>query len=117
MTPRHALGCSVAGKGLLINFQWRLLRLNATLVTCNLQSPVLQMDMVRSAVQQALTPPKHSDPVIASLPEGALPETSIVCGLAGSSLITLSVANLGPKLSGSKRMGTGREFPAPMVTG
>jgi len=80
-TPRQEPGCNAAGKGLLISFQCGFLRLKATLVTSRVQSPTLQMEIVRSAQEQALTPPKHAEPVTASLPEGALPLTEIVCGL------------------------------------
>src|SRR5208283_1260673 len=116
-THRHEPGYNVAGKGLLINFQWWFLRLNATLVTCRAHWPTLQMDIVRSAQQQAVTPPKFVEPVTASLPGGALPDKAIVCEPAGSSLVTVRIADLPPKLAGSKRMGTGRKFPAPMLIG
>src|SRR4029077_16329417 len=56
-TLRHEPGCSVAGNGLLINFQCLLLRLNATLVTRSWQSPTLHIEMVRSPRQHAFTPP------------------------------------------------------------
>ena len=75
------------------------------------------MDNVRSAGQQAFTPPKHVVPVTASLPEGTLPDTSIVCGLAGSSLVIVIVADFDPKLEGWKRIGTSSEHPDPIVTG
>ena len=117
-TDRHEPGCRAAGNGLLINFQWRLLRLNATLETRSLQSPTLQMDIVRSSQQQALTPPKHVEPVTAIVPEGALPVTLIVFGPAGSLLAIVIVAGgVAPKLVGSNRMGAGNEAPGPMATG
>ena len=71
-----------------------------TLVTCRAQSPTLQMESVRSAQQPALTPPKVVEPDTASLPAGASPKTLMLKGLAGSSLFTVMVANLAPKLSG-----------------
>ena len=63
---------------------------------------------VRSAQQPALTPPKVVEPVTASLPAGASPETSTLSGLAGSSLVTVIVADFGPKLAGWKRIGHGQ---------
>src|SRR5580693_5659745 len=116
-TPRDDPGCSVAGNGLLINFQKQLLRFKPTLFTCRAQSPTLQMVTVRSARQQAFTPPKHSDPVTASLPDGASPETRTARGLDGSLLVTVIVALVGPIAVGSKRIGTARESPAAMVRG
>jgi len=74
-TARHDPGCSTAGNGLLISFQCLFLRRNATLVTLSLQSPTLQIESVRSSVQQALTAPKKFDPVTASLPAGAFADT------------------------------------------
>src|SRR4030095_3014555 len=97
---RQEPGWSVAGNGLLRSFQGRLLRLNATLVTCSLQSPTLQIEIVRSAQQHAVTPPNDVEPVTVSLPEGAKPETATTRGPVGSSLVTVIVADLGPKLVG-----------------
>lgn len=53
-TARHDPGCSAAGNGLLISFQCLLLRRNSTLLTFSLQSPTLQIESVRSSVQQAV---------------------------------------------------------------
>src|SRR4051794_1066232 len=75
------------------------------------------MEMVRSARQQAFTPPKHREPVTTSLPDGAKPETANVRGPAGSSLVTVIVADLGPKLVGWRRIGTCREPPASTLSG
>src|ERR1035441_3566475 len=86
-TLRHEPGCSVAGNGLLINFQCLLLRLNATLVTYSLQSPTLQIEMVRSPAQHAFTPPMQVEPVTASFPEGTFPETATLLAPVGSSQI------------------------------
>ena len=54
---------------------------------------------------------------MASVPEGAVPERFTLAGLAGSSLSTVMVADLAPKLRGSKRMGTASEFPGAIVIG
>src|SRR5208282_6450889 len=116
-TPRHDPACKVAGKGLLINFQKWLFLLNATLFTCSAQSPTLQMLRVRSARQQAFTPPKQSDPVTASLPAGASPETCTVSGLPGALLVIVIDAAAGPNAVGSKRIGISNESPAAMVRG
>ena len=67
-TLKHDPGRSVAGNGLLMSFQWLLLRLKATLVTCRSQSPTLQIAIVRSPRQHSLTPPMHVDPVTTSRP-------------------------------------------------
>src|SRR5579862_1496508 len=91
--PRHAPGGKVAGNGLFTSFQWLCLRLSETPVTCRAHSPMLQMERVRSALQQALMPPKHSEPATTSLPGGASPEMAIVLGLAGSLLTTVMVAD------------------------
>jgi hypothetical protein len=93
---RQEPGCKVAGNGLLRSFQWELLRLNATLLTWSLQSPTLQIEMVRSAQQHADTPPNEVDPVTASLPVGVSPETAILRGPDGSSLSISIVAALAP---------------------
>src|SRR5262249_15584206 len=74
-------------------------------------------DMVRSAQQQAFTPPNDVEPVTASLPDGALPETATVRGPPGSSLPTVIFADLTPKLVGWKRMGSGSEPPTSIVSG
>src|SRR5580658_10415026 len=95
-TPRHAPGGSVEGKGLLISFQCGFLRLNATLVTSSAHSPMLQMDSVRSARQQAFTPPKHSEPVTTRRPAGTCPLTCTVCGLSGSLLVIVIVPVAAP---------------------
>ena len=97
-TLRHEPGRSVAGNGLLINFQCLLLRLNATLVTCRSQSPTLQIEMVRSPRQHDFTPPMHVEPVTASFPEGTYPETVTLLAPVGSSLVTVIVADFAPKL-------------------
>lgn len=110
-TLRHEPGCSVAGNGLLTNFQCLLFRLNATLVTCSLQSPTLQIAMVRSPAQHAFTPPMHVEPVTASFPEGTLPETATVFAPVGSSLVIVIVPDFAPKLAGSKRIGTSTAVP------
>src|SRR5271165_6041053 len=101
-TDRQEPGCSVAGKGLLIDFQWRFVRLNATLETFSLQSPTLQIEIVRSSRQHARTPPKNVEPVTASLPAGALPETWIDRGPPGSLLSTVMrvPGGVGPRLVG-----------------
>src|SRR5712691_8398597 len=112
--PRHEPGCSVAGNGLLTSFQCGFFRLNLTLETCRGHSPTLQMASVRSARQHAFTPPKQSEPVTASLPDGASPVTANVCGLPGSPLVTVMVAAFGPKLAGAKRIGIVSELPGPM---
>src|SRR5215470_7482381 len=114
---RHEPGCSVAGNGLLSSFQRRLLRRKCTLVTLRAQSPVLQIDRVRSAQHPAFTPPNVVEPVTVSLPEGASPETLMLTGLAGSSLVTAIVAALAPKLSGLNRIGTDSASPDPIVIG
>src|ERR1700722_15040199 len=75
------------------------------------------MEIVRSAQQPAFTPPKVVEPPTASLPGGAWPETLMLSGPVGSSLLTVIVAVLEPKLTGSKRMGIGRELPGPIVIG
>src|SRR5438270_13779810 len=84
--PRHAPACREAGKGLLISFQCGFLRLKATLVTRRAHSPMLQIEIVLSARQHALTPPKQRDPVTTRRPAGASPATCTMCGLPGSLL-------------------------------
>src|ERR1700704_1348247 len=116
-TGRHEPGRSFAGKGLFSNFQRRLLRLNCTLVTLRVHSPVLQIDSVRSAQHPAFTPPNVVEPATVSLPAGASPETLMLVGLAGSSLVTVIVAAFAPKPSGLNRIGTGRASPGPIVIG
>src|SRR6516162_4963728 len=115
--PRHAPGGRVAGKGLLISFQCGFFRLNATLVTCSGHSPMLQMEIVRSARQQAHTPPKQSEPVTTSRPAGASPLTFTVCGLPGSLLVTVIVPAAGPKPVGAKRIGKSSESPGAISSG
>src|SRR6516165_5973573 len=95
-TPRHEPGCSVAGNGLLTSFQCLLFRLNATLETWSLQSPTLQIAMVRSTRQQAGTAPKIVEPVTASFPAGAAPDTFTCFGPAGSLLLTVMVPKNAP---------------------
>src|SRR5580658_196395 len=116
-TPRHAPGGSVAGKGLLISFQCGFLRLNATLVTSSAHSPMLQMESVRSARQQAFTPPKHSEPLTTRRPAGVSPLTLTMCGLLGSLLVTVIVPAAGPWLVGAKRIGKSIESPGPTTSG
>ena len=99
-TGRHEPGRSFAGKGLFSNLQCRLLRLKRTLVTPRAQSPVLQIERVRSAQQPAFTPPKVVELATAILPGGVSPETLTLMGLAGSLLVTVIVAALAPKLVG-----------------
>src|SRR6185436_10430251 len=110
-TLRHEPGCNVAGNGLLMSFQCLLLRLKATLVTCSLQSPTLQIAIVRSPRQHSFTPPMQVDPVTTSRPGGATPETETVFGPAGLSLMTVMVADLAPKLDGAKRIGSSTDVP------
>jgi hypothetical protein len=93
------------------------LRLKAKLVTFRLHSPTLQTDIVRSAQQQAVTPPKIVEPVTASFPEGTSPETAMVRGPAGSLLSTATVADLDPELVGAKRIGADRKFPGAILNG
>jgi hypothetical protein len=83
----------------------------------SLQSPVLQMVRVRSARQQALIPPKQSEPVMAMMPCGAKPETAMDCDETSASLLTTVMAVLGPKPVGWKRMGTWSDTPAAIVSG
>ena len=116
-TSRHEPGCSVAGNGLWMSLQCRLLCSNATFVTCRSQSPTLQTVMVRKARRQHFTPPKYADPVIAIFPEGAFPDTAIVFGPPGSSLVTVMFADFGPKLAGWNRSGTSSDPPASTVNG
>ena len=114
---RHEPGCSVAGNGLLTNFQCRFFRLNFTLDTCRQHSPTLHTETVRSAQVHAGTPPKHVEPVTAILPEGASPLTATRDGLAGSLLTIEMVAAFAPNPVGWNRIGTGRQSPAPTTTG
>ena len=65
----------------------------------------------------AFTPPNVVEPATVSLPEGASPETLMLMGLAGSSLATVIVPALAPKLEGLNRIGTGRASPGPIVIG
>src|SRR5262245_27334162 len=116
-TLRHEPGCSVAGNGLLINFQCLLLRLNATLNTCSLQSPTLQIAIVRSPRQPSFTPPMHVEPVTTSFPEGTFPETAMLFGPVGSSLVTVIVPDFVPKLAGSKRIRTSTAVPGAIRIG
>src|ERR1700678_416295 len=116
-TPRHEPGCSVAGNGLLTSLQCRLLRLNATLDTCSLQSPTLQIEMVRSTRQQAGTAPKMVEPDTASFPAGATPDTCTCLGPAGSLLLTVIVPEKAPIPVGWNRIGTAMDAPAAMISG
>ena len=59
-----------------------------------LQSPTLQIETVFCATWQYSTSPKQVEPVTASLPEGAMPETFTVRGPAGSLLFIVIVADL-----------------------
>ena len=83
---------------MLISFQCLFLRLNATLVTFNLQSPTLQIESVRSSVQHAFTAPNKFDPVTASLPAGAFPDTAMFS--APAVLMTVIVPAAAPNASG-----------------
>src|ERR1700733_16231800 len=114
---RHEPGRSFAGKGLLSNLQRRLLRLKRTLVTSRAHSPVLQIERVRSAQHPTVTPPNVVEPETVSLPGGASPETLTLMGLARSSLVTVFVPALAPKLRGLNRIGTGSASPGPTVIG
>src|ERR1700677_5287061 len=116
-TLRHDPGCRVAGKGLLTSFQCGLSCLKATLDTCSWHSPTLQIAIVRSLRQQAFTPPKNAEPVTASCPAGALPETATALGPAGSSLVTVIVAEAGPRAVGWKRIGTVIDPPGARISG
>src|SRR5271167_1429596 len=116
-TLRQEPGWRVAGKGLWINSQWRLRCLNFALDTCSLQSPTLQIEMVRSALQQASTPPKNVEPVTASVPDGASPVTTMDPGLPGSLLVMVKVEEAGPTLAGAKRIGSGTDSPGPIERG
>ena len=69
---------------------------NATRHTCRSQSPTLARVRTVCAVRPRSTLPKSVDPLIASTPCGAYPETSIVRGPPGSSLMTVMIADLGP---------------------
>ena len=75
------------------------------------------MVTVRCSQWQHFTPPKIVDPVIVSWPVGASPSTVIVCGLPGSLLVTVMLADLGPKLVGRKRIGAARKFPPAIRSG
>jgi hypothetical protein len=90
---------------------------NATRVTWRSQSPTLQIDSVRSARRPRSTPPKWPEPVTASWPLGALPDTASVRGPPGSSLEMVSVADFDPKLVGWKRICASTELPAATVSG
>jgi hypothetical protein len=74
--------------------------MKATSVTWRSHSPTLHIDTVFCTRQPHSTQPKLVAPVTASRPEGALPETVMVRGPPGSSLITVTVADLSPKLAG-----------------
>ena len=69
---------------------------NATRHTCRSQLPTLAEVTTVCAVRPRLTLPKSVDPVIASAPCGAYPETSMVRGLPGSSLTTVRVGGFVP---------------------
>src|ERR1700751_522481 len=116
-TLRQDPGCSVAGKGLLINFQCRFLRLKPTLETLSLQSPTLQIEITRSSRQHALTRPKKVEPVTASFPEGAVPETCTCLGPAGSSLNPVMLADFEPKPLGWNRIGSLIDVPEATISG
>src|SRR5450759_1571537 len=114
---RHDPACSVAGNGLLRIVQCEFFRLNPTELTWSLQSPTLQIAIVRSAQQCAFTPPNEVVPVTASLPDGTVPETPTVRFPAGSSLSISIVAAFAPAETGANRTGTSSEPPAAMVSG
>ena len=76
----------------------RVLPLERDAVTWSAHSPTLQIEIVRSARQQALTPPKHSEPVTASLPAGASPLHLHLVRARGSFVVTVIVRRLGAEL-------------------
>jgi hypothetical protein len=79
--------------------------------------PTLQIETVRSARRPKSTGPKCPLPVMASFPLGVSPETAIVLGPPGSSLETVRVADLAPKLVGWKRTSTSWESPGATTIG
>src|ERR1700737_221170 len=79
-------------------------------------SLVLNYDLEATSTRQP-TPPKNVEPVTASFPAGALPETLTVRIPAGSSLLIERVAILAPKLLGWKRIGRSIDAPAATIRG
>jgi len=81
--------------------------------------PLLLKISVSSANDDTQTLPKLPELAIIRPSRGACasPLTEMVRGPAGSSLSTVIVANLRPKLIGSKQMGIDRESPAPTNSG
>jgi len=73
--------------------------------------------IVRNSRRQHFTPPKYPEPVTAIFPEGAFPDNAMECGPDGSSLVTVMVAALTPKLAGWKRIGISSSPPASTVSG
>src|ERR1035437_1084971 len=113
----QAPGCSGAGNGFRIRRKCRCRRLNATRLTWSVQSPTLQIETRCCSRRQHFTPPNIAEPDTASLPGGARPVMVIVAGLAGSLLVTVTVAEAGPRLAGWNRMGTLIALPASIVSG
>jgi hypothetical protein len=77
----------------------------------------LQSAIVRSTWLQAGTAPNMVEPVTASLPEGAAPDTLTCFGPAGSLLSTLMVAANVPVDDGWNRMGSAIDAPAATING
>jgi hypothetical protein len=69
---------------------------NATQHTCRSQSPTLARVTTVCADRPRSTLPKSVDPLTASTPCGAYPETSMARGPPGSSLRTVMIADLCP---------------------
>lgn len=101
----------MAGNGLLSNRQRRLRRLKRTVAAWRAHAPVLLIHRVRSAQHPAFTPPNVVEPATESSPGGESPETFRLIGPAGSSLVTVIIPGLGPKLSGLNRIGSGKASP------
>ncbi len=64
-----------------------------------------------------MTPPMQVDPVTASFPAGARPDTDTVLGPAGSSLVTVMIPDFDPKLVGANRIGTSTAVPGAIAIG
>src|ERR1700756_76060 len=88
-------------------------------VTVSVHLPLLQRTSGSSAKEPTQVLAKF--PVLAmtrlNLGARATPETAILCGPFGSSLMTVTIAFLGPNVVGAKRITTSVESPGPTSSG
>ena len=90
-----------------------------TFVTVNMHGPLFSRVSGLSTNESTQTLPKSpaSAMIRSSSGAGAVAETAMIRGLAGSLLTIVIVAALAPKLVGWKRIGNAIESPAPTTIG